>query len=76
MPDTTSTKKPAPNVSEHPMMDEVIRCEKLTKLYPAGNILAVDQLNMTVIHDCQAVADRIRFFHVMGSQQDRLTFCV
>jgi ABC-2 type transport system ATP-binding protein len=50
MPDTTSTKKPAPNVSEHPMMDEVIRCEKLTKLYPAGNILAVDQLNMTVHH--------------------------
>jgi ABC-2 type transport system ATP-binding protein len=30
------------------LVDEIIRCEKLTKRYPSGNILAVDQLDLTV----------------------------
>ncbi len=30
--------------------DEVIRCEKLTKRYTDGNILAVDQLDLSVYH--------------------------
>lgn len=35
---------------EHPATDEVIHCEKLTKRYPAGNILAVDRLDLAVHH--------------------------
>ena len=35
---------------EHPATDEVIHCEKLTKRYLAGNILAVDQLDLAVHH--------------------------
>jgi len=34
--------------SEQTLIDEIIRCEKLTKRYPSGNILAVDQLDFTV----------------------------
>ena len=34
--------------SENSIIDEVIRCEKLTKRYRNGNILAVDQLDLTV----------------------------
>ena len=30
--------------------DEVIRCEKLTKRYHAGDILGVDQLDLAVHH--------------------------
>ena len=37
-------------INEHSMNDEIIRCEKLTKLYREGNILAVDQLDMAVHH--------------------------
>ena len=37
-------------IEEQPAGDEVIRCEKLTKRYHDGNILAVDQLDMTVHH--------------------------
>lgn len=33
---------------QQPVNDEVIRCEKLTKRYRNGNILAVDQLDLTV----------------------------
>ena len=39
-----------PAISEHPAIDEVIHCEKLTKRYHAGDILAVDQLDMAVHH--------------------------
>ena len=35
-------------VSEHAAVDEVIRCEKLTKRYRDGNILAVDRLDLVV----------------------------
>ena len=35
---------------EHPATDGVIHCEKLTKRYLAGNILAVDQLDLAVHH--------------------------
>ncbi|MGD1039967.1 MAG: ATP-binding cassette domain-containing protein [Dehalococcoidales bacterium] len=37
-------------IEEQPAGDEVIRCEKLTKRYHDGNILAVDQLDMKVHH--------------------------
>ncbi len=37
-------------IEAQPAGDEVIRCEKLTKRYHDGNILAVDQLDMTVHH--------------------------
>ena len=37
-------------INGHPVSDEIIRCEKLTKRYRDGNILAVDQLDMTVHH--------------------------
>jgi ABC-2 type transport system ATP-binding protein len=37
-------------IEEQAAGDEVIRCEKLTKRYHDGNILAVDQLDMTVHH--------------------------
>ena len=37
-------------IGEQPAGDEVIRCEKLTKRYHDGNILAVDQLDMKVHH--------------------------
>jgi ABC-2 type transport system ATP-binding protein len=35
---------------KHPPIDEVIRCEKLTKRYRDGNILAVDRLDLAVNH--------------------------
>jgi ABC-2 type transport system ATP-binding protein len=44
---TTGNKQP---VNAHPENDNVIHCEKLTKLYPAGKILAVDNLDMDVRH--------------------------
>jgi ABC-2 type transport system ATP-binding protein len=34
----------------HAASDEIIRCEKLTKRYTDGNILAVDQLDLVVYH--------------------------
>jgi len=37
-------------IEEQPAGDEVVRCEKLTKRYHDGNILAVDQLDMKVHH--------------------------
>ena len=37
-------------VAEQPADDAVIRCEKLTKRYHDGDILAVDQLDMAVHH--------------------------
>jgi len=37
-------------IAAQPAGDEVIRCEKLTKRYHDGNILAVDQLDMKVHH--------------------------
>ena len=43
----TSTNN-AKNVDEQPAIDEVIRCEKLTKRYRDGNILAVDRLDLEV----------------------------
>ena len=39
-----------PTIGEHPAIDEVIHCEKLTKRYHDGDILAVDQLDMAVHH--------------------------
>ena len=39
-----------PAIGEHPAIDEVIHCEKLTKRYHDGDILAVDQLDMAVHH--------------------------
>jgi ABC-2 type transport system ATP-binding protein len=44
---TTGKKQP---ISEHLDVDNVIHCEKLTKLYPAGKILAVDNLDIDVRH--------------------------
>jgi ABC-2 type transport system ATP-binding protein len=35
-------------VGEQTVVDEVIRCEKLTKRYPDGDILAVDRLDLVV----------------------------
>ena len=48
--DMTTQKKSTGMIDEKPAIDEVIHCEKLTKRYPAGNILAVDQLDLTVHH--------------------------
>jgi ABC-type glutathione transport system ATPase component len=36
--------------SQQTSIDEIIQCEKLTKRYPIGNNLAVDQLDLTVHH--------------------------
>jgi ABC-2 type transport system ATP-binding protein len=44
---TTGNKQP---LTAHPENDNVIHCEKLTKLYPAGKILAVDNLDLDVRH--------------------------
>ena len=46
----TTEKKTTGTVGEHTHIDEVIRCEKLTKRYHDGDILAVDQLDLTVHH--------------------------
>ena len=48
--DMTTQKKSTGMIDEKPAIDEVIHCEKLTKRYPAGNILAVDQLDLIVHH--------------------------
>jgi len=36
--------------SQQTSIDEIIQCQKLTKRYTSGNILAVDQLDLTVHH--------------------------
>ncbi len=36
--------------SQQTSIDEIIQCEKLTKRYPIGNNLVVDQLDLTVHH--------------------------
>jgi ABC-2 type transport system ATP-binding protein len=46
----TTEKKTTGIIGEHPAIDEVIHCEKLTKRYHDGDILAVDQLDLTVHH--------------------------
>ena len=46
----TTEKKPTGTVGEQTHIDEVIHCEKLTKRYHDGDILAVDQLDLTVHH--------------------------
>jgi ABC-2 type transport system ATP-binding protein len=46
----TTQKKSTGMIDEKPAIDEVIHCEKLTKRYPSGNILAVDQLDLAVHH--------------------------
>jgi ABC-2 type transport system ATP-binding protein len=46
----TTEKKTTGLIGEHPAIDEVIHCEKLTKRYHDGDILAVDQLDLTVHH--------------------------
>ena len=42
-----STRSDSINIAHSHAADKVIRCEKLTKLYP-GDILAVDRLNLSV----------------------------
>jgi ABC-2 type transport system ATP-binding protein len=44
---TTRNKQP---VAAHPENDNVIHCAQLSKLYPAGKILAVDKLDLDVRH--------------------------
>jgi ABC-2 type transport system ATP-binding protein len=46
----TTEKKTTGIIGEHPAIDEVIHCEKLTKRYHDGDILAVDHLDLTVHH--------------------------
>jgi ABC-2 type transport system ATP-binding protein len=46
----TIDKKTISTSGKHPETDEVIHCEKLTKRYHDGNILAVDQLDLAVHH--------------------------
>ena len=46
----TTEKRTTGIIGEHPAIDEVIHCEKLTKRYHDGDILAVDQLDLTVHH--------------------------
>ena len=48
--DRTIDKKTISTSGKHPETDEVIHCEKLTKRYHDGNILAVDQLDLAVHH--------------------------
>src|SRR5271157_6053621 len=46
----TIDKKTISTSGKHPETYEVIHCEKLTKRYHDGNILAVDQLDLAVHH--------------------------
>ena len=46
----TTEKKTTAIASGHPAIDEVIHCEKLTKRYHDGDILAVNQLDLAVHH--------------------------
>jgi ABC-2 type transport system ATP-binding protein len=46
----TTPKKRTKIARKQPEIDEVIHCDKLTKRYPAGDILAVDQLDLNVHH--------------------------
>ena len=46
----TTHKKSIKITQEQHTIDEVIHCEKLTKHFRDGNILAVDQLDMVVHH--------------------------
>ena len=48
--DAAIRKKGTEITNEQSPIDEVIHCEKLTKRYHDGNILAVDQLDMVVHH--------------------------
>jgi ABC-2 type transport system ATP-binding protein len=48
--DMTTQKKSSGIIDKKPAIDEVIHCEKLTKRYPTGNILAVDRLDLAVHH--------------------------
>ena len=46
----TTPKSSNNTINERPAIDEVINCEKLTKRYHDGDILAVDQLDLAVHH--------------------------
>ena len=48
--DMTTRKNINEKVAEQPAIDEVIHCEKLTKRYHDGDILAVDRLDLAVYH--------------------------
>ncbi len=48
--DMTTRKNINEKVAEQTAIDEVIHCEKLTKRYHDGDILAVDQLDLAVHH--------------------------
>lgn len=45
-----TTREDTKDTAAKPAIDEVIRCEKLTKRYRDGDILAVDKLDMAVHH--------------------------